>query len=127
MILANFAIISKFINAKLKTIRGGTESTSQALSKSATRGTGMLLAVSFAFIILTGPISIIQIWKEVPLLVFDIMAVLQYLNHGINGILYCVTGSRFRNELKKMFGCKNKNHQRSFSRTTVFSTKSEST
>ena len=127
MIFANFAIIYKFINAKLKTVRGGTESTSQALSKSATRGTSMLLTVSFAFIILTGPISIIQIWKEVPLLVFDIMAVLQYLNHGINGILYCITGSRFRNELKKMFLCRKDNHQRSFTRTTAFSSKSEPT
>ena len=52
IMLANFAIIYKFIKASLKTTRGNTESTSQALSKSATRGTGMLLTVSFAFIIL---------------------------------------------------------------------------
>ena len=118
IMLANFAIIYKFINAKLKTTRGGTESTNQALSKSATRGTGMLLTVSFAFIILTGPISLIYIWKEVPVLAVDITVVLQYLNHGINGILYCVTGSRFRNELKKMFLCRKENYQPDV-RTTV--------
>ena len=127
IMLANFAIIYKFIKATLKTTRGRTESTNQALSKSATRGTGMLLTVSFAFIILTGPISIIHIWKEVPVLVKDIALVLHYLNHGINGILYCVAGTRFRNELKKMFVCRKDNHQQSFTRTTVLSSKSEST
>ena len=116
--LANFAIIYKFIKAKLKTTCGGTESTNQALSKSATRGTGMLLTVSFAFIILTGPISLIHIWKEVPVLAVDITVVLQYLNQGIKGILYCITGSRFRNELKKMFFCRKENYQRD-ARTTV--------
>ena len=108
IILANFAIIYKFIKATLKTTRSGTESTSQALSKSATRGTGMLLTVSFAFIILTGPISIFHLFlgKEYPNWIYEITVVLQYLNHGINGIPYCVTGSRFRNELKNMFVCK---------------------
>ena len=124
---ANVAIIYKFIKAKLTTVQAHTESTNQALSKSATRGTGMLLTVSFAFIILTGPISITQIFGEVPVLVADITLVLAYLNHGINGILYCVAGSRFRNELKKMFVCGKDNHQRSFARTTVFSSKSECT
>ena len=48
MILANFAIIYKFLKAKLRNRDAGTESTSQALSKSATRGTAMLLTVSLA-------------------------------------------------------------------------------
>ena len=112
--LSNFGIIYKFIKATLKNTHGGTESTSRALSKSAT----MLLTVSFAFIILTGPISLIHIWTEVPVLAVDITVVLQYLNHGINRILYCVTGSRFRNELKRLFICAKENHQRP-SRTTL--------
>ena len=112
IVLANFGIIYKFIKATLKATPGGTESTSQALSKSATRGTTMLLTVSFAFIFLTGPISIIHIWTNVPVLVVDITVVLQYLNHGVNGILYCVTGSRFRNQLKKLFVCVKENNQR---------------
>ena len=129
MSLANFAIIYKFIKAKLTTGQASTESTSQALSKSATRGTGMLLAVSFAFIILTGPISVLQLFieKQFPNWIFDIAHVLQNLNHGINGILYCVAGSRFRNELKKMFFCGKDNHQQSFTHTAVLSSKSEST
>ena len=128
MILVNCAIICKFINAKFKTGHWGTESTSQALSKSATRGTTMLLTVSFAFIILSGPIAIFQLFigQEYPYWVFDITLTLQYMNHGINGILYCIAGSRFRNELKKIFVSRNANYQRS-SRTTVLSSNCEDT
>ena len=61
MILVDFAIIYKFMMAKLKTRLGGTGSTNQALSKSATKGTAMLLTISFAFILLTGPIAIAHI------------------------------------------------------------------
>ena len=109
MILANFAIIYKFINAKLKTNQGGTESTEQALSKSATRGTAMLLTVSFAFIFLTGPISLGQIFNDIPTLIHDVLLVLQYINHGINGFLYCASGTRFRNEMKNTLSCSSKN------------------
>ena len=55
MTLINIAIICKFMIAKWENRQSGTESTNRALSKSATRGTAMLLTVSFAFIILTGP------------------------------------------------------------------------
>ena len=53
----NLGIIYKFIKAKIATKRG-TESTNQVLSKSAMRGTAILIAVSLTFIILTGPSSI---------------------------------------------------------------------
>ena len=99
MVSANFAIIYKFMKAKLKTGQSGTQSTEQALSKSATRGTAMLLTVSFAFIILTGPISLGQIFY-MPDLIFAVLLIFQYANHGINGFLYCASGRRFRNELK---------------------------
>ena len=61
MILTNSAIIHKFVMAKLRSRNRNTESTSQALSKSATRGTAMLLTVSFVFIILTGPNALVNI------------------------------------------------------------------
>ena len=56
--ITNCAIIYKFMMAKWKSRYNGTQSTNQALSKSATRGTAMLLTVSFTFIILTGPLAI---------------------------------------------------------------------
>ena len=106
MILANFAIIYKFMVAKCRNRNGNTQSTNQALSKSATRGTTMLLTISFMFIILTGPIVLLNsIWpvENYPYLSFEISIILEYLNHAINGFLYCLSGSRFRNELKKLF------------------------
>ena len=106
MILANLAIIYKFLVAKFRNRNGNTQSTNQALSKSATRGTTMLLTISFTFIVLTGPIVLLNsIWPEenYPYLSLEISIILEYLNHAINGFLYCLSGSRFRNELKKLF------------------------
>ena len=109
MILANFTIIYKFMVTKIRNGNGHTESTNQSLSKSATRGTVMLLTISFAFMILTGPIVLLNsIWpnENYPYLSFEIAIILQYLNHAVNGFLYCLSGSRFRNELKKLFAFK---------------------
>ena len=107
MILCNCAIVYKFMMVKWKNRRGNTESTSQALSKSATTGTAMLLTVSFTFIFLTAPIwAANAVWPDsIPVIIFKTCLAFQYLNHGINGILYCVIGSRFRNELKNLFRC----------------------
>ena len=63
MLLANLAIIYKFLVAKFRNRYDNTKSTNQALSKSTTRGTTMLLTISFTFIILTGPIVLLNsIW-----------------------------------------------------------------
>ena len=108
MILANMGIIYKFMRAKYKNTDLNTESTNQALSKSATRGTAMLSTISFTFIVLTGPIVLINaIWPDgdYSRLIFKIAITLQYTNHGINGILYCTSGSRFRIELKRLLRC----------------------
>ena len=88
---------------------GTTDSTNQTLSKSATTGLGMLLAISAAFIILTSPAVIANaVWPNstIPKEIFIAFGALQNLNHAINGVLYCVVGSRFRNELKKLFKCR---------------------
>ena len=106
MFTANCFIILKFMMAKWKNRHGGTESVNQALSKSAVRGSVMLLTVSFSFIILTAPINIaFSITKDPPRLFYGVAVILQYLNHSINGVLYCITGSRFRQELMDLFKC----------------------
>ena len=109
MIIANCMIIFKFMMAKWQNRRGGTESVNQALSKSAVKGTVMLVTVSTAFIILTGPRAIgLTVYAEDILdypIVYATVILLQYLNHSINAVLYCISGSRFRNELMKVFGC----------------------
>ena len=106
MIIFNSAIVFKFLRTKFQNKYTDSQSTSQALVKSATKGTAMLLTVSFMFIILTAPISIsLAISAKVHPIVHTVTSLLGYLNHGINGVLYCIVGSRFRNELKKVFCC----------------------
>ena len=98
MILTNSAIICKFLMAKFKSRNINTESTSQALNKSATRGTAMLLTVSFMFIILTGPNALMNImWADgnSPQLVFVIVGFMLNINYGINWILYCFSAAQF--------------------------------
>ena len=105
MFITNFAIVFKFMKAKCK--RNSTESTNQALVKAATRGTAMVVTVSVTFLILTAPTAVysalpyaIPLPKNRMYQVF--MNVTQYLNHSINGVLYIIVGSRFRNELLKI-------------------------
>ena len=106
MIIFNSAIIYKFLRTKYQNMNTDSQSTSQALVKYATKGTAMLLTVSFTFIMLTAPISIgLAISAKVHPIVHTVTSLLGYLNHGINGVLYCIVGSRFRNELKKVFCC----------------------
>ena len=111
MFITNFAIVFKFLRAKCFQ-SNSTESTNQALVKSATRGTAMVVTVSVTFILLTAPAGIEYALKSMIDLgsipeyrVF--VNITMYLNHSINGILYCIVGSRFRNELLKVF-CRKK-------------------
>ena len=127
MLIANFAIIYKFISAKYKSRQGSnSESTNKALSKSAMNGTAMLLTVSFAFIILTAPIALANaLYKgSIPSRVYESLLGIEYVNHGINAVLYCISGSRFRNELKKIICCFKENSSRSFSTNMTNSTAS---
>ena len=103
MFTSNCLIIFKFVMAKWKHRHGGTGSVNQAMSKSAVKGSVMLLTISFAFVILTGPICIDNLMRDPPNLLYGISVILQYLNHSINGVLYCITGSRFRQELIGLF------------------------
>ena len=110
MFMTNFAIVLKFMRAKYTS--NSTESTNQALVKSATRGTAMVVTVSVTFIILTAPTALTMALTNIIRLVKypmyqAFMNLTQYLNHSINGVLYCIVGSRFRNELLKIF-CRKK-------------------
>ena len=114
MFVANCLIIFKFMLARWKNKQGGTQSVNQALSKSAVKGSAMLVTVSFAFVVLTGPISIAySIMDDPPIMVYGVTVILVYLNHSINGVLYSISGSRFRNELKHLFNCFDRERSRS--------------
>ena len=104
--ITNFAIVFKCMTAKCKS--NSTESTDQALAKSATRGTAMVVSVSVTFLILTTPSAVNMALLPNTILqdnlVYDLIKnFAQYLNHSINGVLYCIVGSKFRNELLNLF------------------------
>ena len=104
MAITNSAIIYKFIKAKMANRSAGTESTNQALSKNAFKGTVMLITVSVMFFLLTGPVAIVyNVVNVAPPYVQITVVLMRYLNHSINGVLYIISGSRFRAELMKTF------------------------
>ena len=111
MFITNFAIMFKLIKAKCAV--DCTESTNQALSKAATRGTVTVVTVSVAFLLLT---ALAAVDLAVPVtnylsnnpIYHTCMIVTQYLNHSINCLLYCIVGSRFRKEFLKIFCRKEK-------------------
>ena len=118
MFLVNSAIIYKFIKAKRESTQASTsESTSKALSKYALRGTAMVITVSVMFIVLTTPVAIPnhQITKspnhrqEAHPIPTVFMVSMQYLNHSINGFLYCIVGTKFTEELYELLRCCIKN------------------
>ena len=105
MFMTNFAIVFKLLRAKCKSSQNNsTESTNQALVKAATRGTAMVVTVSVTFLLLTAPVGIDNALASILLLnrkpLYEVfMNVTQYLSHSINGVLYCIVGTRFRTEL----------------------------
>ena len=105
MLITNVAIVLKFTTAKCKR-KISAETTKHALAKSATRGTAMVVTVSVIFLLLN---SLEGLKNAVPSLVLEVipwyrvlMNVTSYLNHSINGVLYCIVGTRFRVELYKI-------------------------
>ena len=111
MLITNFAIAFKFMRAKCNQ-NNSTESTNQALAKSATRGTKMVVTVSVTFLLLTSPTAVNIRQRSGALLLANnplyraLMNITQYLNHSINGVLYIIVGSRFRKELLNIFSRK---------------------
>ena len=102
MLTTNVAIVFKFTTAKCKR-KISAEVTKQALAKSATRGTAMVVTVSVIFLLLN---SLEGLKNAVPRLVLEeipwyrvFMNITSYLNHSINGVLHCIVGTRFRLEL----------------------------
>ena len=123
MATTNLAMIAKFAVAKCVSSDRSSESTNQALSKSASRGISMLITVSLMFIILTGPASVLYSITDYPnRLVSLSFYILANLNHGINGVLYCIVGTRFRNELMNTLCCRTRKSRHSTSLSNVKTT-----
>ena len=73
----------------------------------------MLIVVSLMFIILTGPMAVATIMKGPKSPPIEVIGfIMQYVNHCINGVLYCIVGSKFRRELFKILPCCKRNRVR---------------
>ena len=98
--------------AKWQARQGRTESTNQAVSKAAMKGTAMLITVSLVFIFLMGPEAVCRFYVIyapqyfLHCLLFGFVSLMEYLNHSINGFMYCIVGARFRNELLDILCCR---------------------
>ena len=68
----------------------------------------MFITVSITFIILTGPTAVSLIIDPTYAHPIErvVMNLMQYLNHSINGVLHCIVGTRFRNELLQVICCR---------------------
>ena len=107
MLIANSLIMYKLMYIKCK----GISHRNQSVSKFSTRGSVMVLTVSLAFILLTTPRAVdsaIKLYISADPFGRLGIITMQYLNHSINGILYCLLGGKFREELLTVISfCRN--------------------
>ena len=74
------------------------------------KGTAILITVSITFILFTSPATIVfSITNHPNHIVKAVTYVLMCMNHSINAVLYCIVGSRFRQEILRMLGCEKEN------------------
>lgn len=103
--LVNIAIIGKLLHARFK--HRDDKSGPSSLSKAAKGITIMLIGASLLFITCTLPYAIIyEIDSNMSTYIYAVTALLVYVNHSINIIVYSFTNNQFRKELKRLLGCK---------------------
>ncbi len=90
----------------------------------------ILLLITFAFLILTTPAYLLFLFQMTMdfttsatlyagwNLFFSLAQKLFYTNNGINFFLYILSGTKFRNDLLKLFGCEQKDVQRNNTQST---------
>ena len=106
MSVCNSAIIFKLLHTKYKNI-DNNKTGNVSLTKAAKRITIMLVSVSVSFIVCTLPYAVLyQVDLNVSTYSYVVIILLMYTNHSVNIIVYYVSNSQFRRELRKMFCCK---------------------
>jgi hypothetical protein len=128
MLFCNFSIIYKIVRSRIQSklvvrsqIRRNDTLKMRRLSKSMSiistnimlpsekRISIIFLIISFSFLFLTMPISIIEsfqlLFPNSPSSIssISIATLCMYMNHVINFFFYCALGPKFRNEVKKLF------------------------
>ena len=88
----------------------------------------MLLLVTFAYLILTLPVKLLEIYLifdtgNTPTyyaglqLFYQVAAKANYTNHGVNFFLYVISGQKFRTDLKSLFSAKKRMNNGSITST----------
>ncbi|CAH1795610.1 unnamed protein product [Owenia fusiformis] len=122
MLVCNTTIIICLVKERNKRLHLTklSEQTTNNLRKT-TGATIMFITVTFTFLVLTCPLAIyLTFWKywskgatphtkAVLDLAWAIINMLQYTNNGINFYLYCLSGPRFRGELKQLCFARKRN------------------
>ena len=114
----NFVIVKTVRNSGKMFSATGMDMRQKAMKTTEIQLTIMLLLVTTLFLILLGPtyfrfIYVAFVKRDTPLefaksmLVFQITAKLYKTNSGINFLLYCISGQKFRNDLKEILCCFN--------------------
>ena len=118
LLIMNSVIIHTIRTRKSFTAKSDTERQSKTSEKQMFI---ILLLVTFSFLILTTPAyiyfllsAVLDINKTLKIkasfaLFYSIDQKLWYSNNGINFFLYILSGTKFRNDFKNMFPCKNRN------------------
>ena len=113
IISSNVAIVCRLLCSRYKRQRLQVNTQVKMTSM-----TAILITVSIVFLVTTAPLSIylIQEWdlnheasvyqKATLKLVKAILNMINYFNYTVNFLLYCVSGTHFRKELKAMFSWK---------------------
>ena len=126
VLVLNVCILTKVITSN-RGISGsaGDERHSSARASQEGRVTTMLLTVSFTWLALTAPFTL---WtflardsadryeREKTMLAKAVCFLLMYINHGVNFYLYCLTGKKFRQELRSIC-CRSAKSQRASNQT----------
>ena len=107
MMIANVSIIYRLFQARRLRSQSTTNDTNDLIGM-----TTMLLGISFGFVISTLPYNIAVLYRKGygighpgSYLFYALGAVLANFNHCINFYIYCLTGSKFRREIRKMCCC----------------------
>ena len=117
------------------TAASGTGNKPAKSSASFRQTTLMCLSISFAFLICVSPSIVLLIgkpyWKYRTNVAYEnakaISNMLAFVNHCINFFLYCVSGRRFRQELKMKLTCGRAEVPRSQTSPTKVATKNDAT
>ncbi|KAK6188074.1 hypothetical protein SNE40_004336 [Patella caerulea] len=124
LIIGNASIIIKVCSSRknlrrLNTLPANTKR-NEVYRKQTSSMTLMLLCLNMVFLTCTSPISVYLVgepyWtadlsahgEAQHALIWAIVNILMYTNNSINFLLYCISGTRFREELKNIFRKKNR-------------------